>query len=140
MVLPSSLLIYKRWHNRIITEIESRLQFLKNRIEIELSIASQPGPDIRIITKKENKIINIEVQQFDSGGSWRTTTISSWRARHDLFTLVVFPESVLERVLSNIGEDQAYNFFTQDDVFLFSDTRISELVSFIGAVIVTKDI
>jgi hypothetical protein len=130
----------ERWHNRIISEIGAKLQFLRNRAEVETRRGSQQGPDIKIITKINKKEINIEVQQFDSGAPWKTQTIPTWRDRHKLYTLIVFPEPVLERVLGQLDSTPGYAFFKRNDVFLFSDTQISDLVAFVGAVIVANNL
>lgn len=45
----------ERWHNRIISEIESRLQFLRNRATIVVNKGSRAGPDIQLITKRKLK-------------------------------------------------------------------------------------
>jgi hypothetical protein len=113
---------------------------LRNRVDIKVSRGARTGPDIQLITKKEKKKINLEIQQFDSGRPWRTQIIPSWKERHEFLTLIVFPEPVLERVISKIDAIQEYEFFKQEDVLLFSDAQISELVSFIGSIVLTKDI
>lgn len=120
------------WHQRTIDSIDSRLNFLKNIVTIQTNHGSKHGSDIEIyILKNESeRRINIEIQQFDSSSGWKTTTIPSWKNRHDLATLIVFTEPTLERVLNpNKIKQPAYQFFRQKDVFLFHDKQLEDVVS-----------
>ena len=122
------------WHIRTIDGIKSRLNFLRNRLTINTNHGNHAGPDIEIILINAGieRRINIEIQQFDSGAPWTRTTIPSWKNRHDLATLIIFPEPTLERVLnSRNNNQQAYNFFRQHDVFLFHDKQLEDVISLI---------
>ncbi len=125
----------EKWHSRIISEIESRLQFLRNRVDIKVSKGQKAGPDIQLTIKNSNRRINIEVQQFDSGAPWKKRTIPAWKDRHEFSTFVVFPEPAVERVISRIERIDEYDFFKQENVYLFSDAQLSELVSVIGSLV-----
>lgn len=130
----------ENWHSRLISEITARLAYLRGSVTIEVSKDNIQGADIRVATGGVCKVINIEVQQFDSGGPWKTKTLPSWKRRHSYATIVVFTEPTLERVLSNIGKVKEYNFFNQKDVYLFADTQLAELISFIGTLVLTSNI
>lgn len=122
------------WHNRTIDSLDSRLNFLKNIVSINTHHGPRAGSDIEInVTIGGNqRRINIEIQQFDSGTPWTRTTIPSWQARHDLATLVIFPEPTLERVLNPRNNNRlAYQFFRQRDVFLFHDKQLEDVVGLI---------
>ena len=122
------------WHSRTIDGISSRLSFLRNSVIINTNHGSRAGSDIEIFItiKGEQRRINIEIQQFDSGAPWRRTTIPSWQNRHDLATLIVFPEPTLERVLNPRNNNNlAYQFFRQRDVYLFHDKQLEDVVSLI---------
>jgi hypothetical protein len=122
------------WHSRTIDNLDSRLSFLKNVVRINTNHGARAGSDIEIyvIIGSNQRRINIEIQQFDSGAPWTTVTIPSWQARHDLATLVIFPDPTLERVLNPRNNSRvAYNFFRQRDVFLFHDKQIEDVVGLI---------
>jgi hypothetical protein len=122
------------WHSRTIEGIKSRLNFLRNRLTINTNHGAQAGPDIEIILTiaGAQRRINIEIQQFDSGAPWTRTTIPSWQNRHDLATLVVFPEPTLERVLNERNNNRMdCNFFRNLDVFLFHDKQLEDVISLI---------
>lgn len=122
------------WHSRTIDNLSSRLNFLRNRISIQTNHNNQHGADIEIIITKEEiqRKINIEVQQFDSGAPWTRATIPSWQNRHDLATLVIFPEPTLERVLNSKNtKRESYNFFAHKEVFLFHDKQLEDVISLI---------
>lgn len=129
----------ENWHERVISEICAKMTYLMNLTEINVSKKQKRGSDIEIVIKKNKRKINIEVQQFDSGAGWKTKTIPSWENRHDLFTFIIFTEPTIERIVKLIPQHQEYNFFRRDDVFLFSETQIQEIVSFIGTIVLTKD-
>jgi hypothetical protein len=122
----------EEWHDRLISEINARLRFLRNRITVKVNKGSRAGSDIEIISKKTGRRINIEIQQFDSGSPWTTKTIPSWEARHDLYTFIVFTEPATERVVKLSETKEAYSFFNRDDVFILSEAQIGELVSTIA--------
>ena len=121
-----------RWHDRIIAELEARLVFLRNRVTVEINMQSSRGSDIEIFINNKNKRINVEVQQFDSGAPWKSKTLPSWKRRHSYVTIIIFPEPVLERVLSKIDSVEEYAFFNDGNVFLFPDSQIPEVISTIG--------
>ncbi|NPA72218.1 MAG: hypothetical protein GXO35_05240 [Gammaproteobacteria bacterium] len=127
-------MIREKWHDRIISELAAHLVSLEPWVTIHIHKGNARGSDIVVeVTKGLNKgrKINIEVQQFDSGQPWRQQTIPSWENRHDFLTIVVFPMPALERVRSRIPKVEAYQFFARDDVFLFSDSQISEILALI---------
>jgi len=101
-------------------------------MDTKIHTGSQRGPDVEIILKKSPKRINIEIQRFNSGTSWKSKTIPSWKARLKFLTFVVFPESTIEHVISKIEEIPEYDFFKEEGVFLIPESQISEMVSIIG--------
>ena len=121
------------WHNRTIDLITSRLKFLENLVKVEIHKASKPCADIEISFNLKDQVrkINIEVQQFDSGAPWKLKTIPSWKRRHDLATLIIFTEPTLERVLEKKQSETAYDFFKNEDVFLFQDKQLNDIISLI---------
>lgn len=122
------------WHSRTIDGVKSRLSFLRNRVTFNINHGAQAGSDIEIYfnLNGQQRRINIEMQQFDSGAPWTRNTIPSWQNRHDLATLIVFPEPTLERVLNARNNNrQAYQFFRQPDVFLFHDKQLEDVISVI---------
>lgn len=120
-----------KWHQKTIDEMKSRLDFLRNRVTINTNHGNQPGPDIEIIFTNagEQRRINVEIQQFDSGAPWKSQTIPGWKQRHDFATLIIFPEPIHERVLDN--KEKEYDFFRQRDVFLFHDKQLEDVISLI---------
>jgi len=122
------------WHNLTIEKIFSRLNFLKNVTRIITNHGNQTGSDIEIYFQQngQERKINIEIQQFDSGTPWTRNTIPSWERRHDLATLIIFTEPTLERVLKPKNNNKAvYQFFKKKDVFLFHDKQLEDVVSLI---------
>lgn len=65
------------WHSRLISELDARLQFLDGLAGIKTNKAASRGADIEVTTNSTARTINVEVQQFDSGTPWKTTTIPS---------------------------------------------------------------
>jgi hypothetical protein len=122
------------WHSRTIDNLDSRLNFLKNIVRIITHHGARAGSDIEIYININGmpRRINIEVQSVASGAPWKNNTIPSWATRHDLATLIIFPEPVLEAVLKP-GKINSlpYTFFRQNDVFLFHDKQVEDVVSLI---------
>lgn len=127
-----------RWHDRIIIELEARLLFLRNRVSVKVNKQSSRGSDVEILINEQNRMINVEVQQFDSGAPWKSKTLPSWRQRHSFVTIIIFPEPVLERVLSKMDSVKEYAFFNEKNVFLFPDSQISEAISMIGFLVLKQ--
>jgi hypothetical protein len=128
----------EEWHSRLISEFSARLKYLAGLADIETSKQAQRGADIRVQSKATRRTINIEIQQFDSGAGWKATTIPSWIARHDLATIIVFTEPTIERVRNKFSEIPEYEFFQRENVFLFSDTQLHELVAFVGSLVLQE--
>jgi hypothetical protein len=123
------------WHDRTISDILGRLRFLRNDTEVEVNKGKSRGADILVRVPKKKRRVNVEIQQFDSGKSWKEQTIPTWKARHKGYTLVVFSEPALERVMSKLDVIPEYSFFKQSGVHLFSDRQLSELVAFLGTLV-----
>jgi hypothetical protein len=98
------------WHNRTIIEIDAKLAFLRNLVDVVSHRGSSQGSDIIITSRVSGNRLNIEVQQFDSGAGWKQQTIPSWAARHGANTFVIFSEPTLERVLRLIPSTPEYGF------------------------------
>lgn len=130
------------WHDRTIGEIMARLSFLENMLSSDIRKGNKNGADIKISLKNTLKAIQIEVEQFDSGdlrtnNSGGKGKIERWKNRHNDFTFVIFPEPALERVIKVKKTDPRYEFFDNEEVLLFSDKQITEMVALIGSLAVS---
>jgi hypothetical protein len=132
--------VREKWHDRVISELSTRLLCISGLVSIRTSKGSQRGPDIVITISSTGRKINIEVQQFDSGGPWKPKTIPSWSERHDLATLVVFTEPTLERIRNKVPETKAYAFLSRDGVFLFSVSQLPDIVSLVMTLVMTQKV
>lgn len=130
----------ENWHSRLISELYARLLCISGLVSIRTNKGSQSGADISVMIESTGRKINIEVQQFDSGGPWKTKTIPSWSKRHDLATLVVFTEPTLERIRDKTLKTKAYAFFSRNDVFLFSESQLPEIVSLVITLVMIQKV
>ena len=102
---------------------------------IKMNKAASEGADLKASITSTERVINIEVQQFDSGKNWKTKTIPAWAKRHDLCTFIVFTEPTLERVRRKIASTAEYAFFKKPDVMLFAESQMAEIVALVGMLV-----